>query len=93
MRRIGYGAVLVSLAVLANAPLLSAQAKRHVFIGLTAPNGTPVSDLSAGEVTVSEDGVDCKVVQLEPANWPTKLQVLVDNSKPNTDPSVDGRLP
>jgi hypothetical protein len=86
MRGIGYGAALVSLAVLASGPLLSAQAQRHVFIGLTAPDGTPVSDLSAGDVTVSEDGVNCKIVQLERANWPTKLQVLVDNGKPNTDP-------
>jgi hypothetical protein len=86
MRGIGFGAALVSTAMLAGGPLLSAQAQRHVFIGLTAPNGTPVTDLSAGDVTVSEDGVDCKIVQLERANWQTTLQVLVDNGKPNTAP-------
>jgi hypothetical protein len=86
MRGIGFGAALVSTAVLAGGPLLSAQSQRHVFIGLTAPDGTPVTDLSAGDVTVSEDGVDCKIVQLERVNWPTTLQVLVDNGKPNTAP-------
>jgi hypothetical protein len=86
MRGIRYNAALLSLALLISGPRLAAQAQRHVFISLTAPNGTPVSDLSASDVTVSEDGIGCKIVQLEPANWPTKLQVLVDNGKPNTDP-------
>jgi hypothetical protein len=72
--------------MLALAPTLIAQKQRQIFVSLTAANGTPVADLKADEVSITEDGAECKVVKLEPINWPTKLQVLVDNGKANTSP-------
>jgi hypothetical protein len=30
--------------------------------------------------------VPCKIVKVEPINWPTRLQVLVDNGKGVTNP-------
>src|SRR5438034_1379150 len=76
--------VIVGLCVVE--PRLAAQKQQQIFVSLVAPNGTPVTDLQASDVNVTEDGVDCKIVKLEPINWPTKLQVLVDNGKANTNP-------
>jgi hypothetical protein len=67
-------------------PPLIAQKQRQIFVSLTAANGTPVTDLKADDVSVTEDGAECKVVKLEPVDWPTKLQVLVDNGRINTTP-------
>ena len=36
--------------------------------------------------SITENDVNCKVVKLEAVDWPTKLQVLVDNGRPNTTP-------
>jgi hypothetical protein len=74
------------VATWAMAPTLIAQKQRQIFVSLTAANGTPVTDLKADEVSITEDGAECKVVKLEPVNWPTKLQVLVDNGRSNTNP-------
>ncbi len=86
MRRICCLAASVIVAMWAVAPSLVAQKQQQIFISLTAPNGTPVTDLQASEVSVTEDDAECKVLKLEPVNWPMKLQVLVDNGKPNTNP-------
>ena len=77
---------MVILALSVVGPGLSAQKQGQVFVSLIAPNGTPVTDLQASEVGITEDGVDCKVLKLEPVNWPIKLHLLVDNGKPNTEP-------
>jgi hypothetical protein len=76
--------VIVGLCVVD--PRLAAQKQQQLFVSLVAPNGTPVTDLQASDVNVSEDGVDCKIVKLEPIDWPIKLQVLVDNGKATTNP-------
>jgi hypothetical protein len=86
MRRMWCLAASVLVALWAVEPRVAAQKQQQIFVSLTAPNGTPVTDLQASDVTVNEDGVDCKIVKLEPVNWPIKLHVLVDNGKPNTNP-------
>jgi hypothetical protein len=86
MRRMCCLAAAVIAAMLATNPTLIAQKQRQIFISLTGPNGAPVADLQAGEVSVTEDGVEGKVVKIEPINWPTKLHVLVDNGRANTNP-------
>ena len=86
MRRMYCLAASVIVAAWAVELHLVAQKQQQIFINLTAPDGTPVTDLQAGEVSVTEDGVECKIVRLEPINWPMKLQVLVDNGRPNTNP-------
>jgi len=85
MRRMWcFASVILGLCVVE--PHLAAQKQQQIFVSLVAPNGTAVTDLQASDVSVTEDGVDCKIVKLEPINWPTKLQVLVDNGKANTNP-------
>ncbi len=76
----------VILAVVSVEPRLSAQKQQQFFISVTAPDGKPVEGLRANEVGVTEDGVDCKIVKIEPVEWPMKLQVLVDNGRANTNP-------
>jgi hypothetical protein len=76
----------VTIALASLEPRLSAQKQQQIFISLTAPDGTPVTGLQASDVGVTEDDVNCKIVKVEPIDWPTKLQVLVDNSHPNTTP-------
>src|SRR5262245_41506577 len=73
------------VALWAQQPGTIAQKIGQVFVGLTAPDGTPVTDLQVGEVGISEDGVECRVLKLEPIDWPTKVQVLVDNGRATTE--------
>ena len=60
MRRMCCLAAAVIVAVWAIDPTLIAQKQRQIFVSLTAPNGTPVTDLQAGEVSVTEDGAEGK---------------------------------
>ena len=73
-------------AVLASATHISAQKQGQLFISLMSPDGKPVEGLSAGDVTISENGVDCKTLKVEAVDWPTRVQVLVDNGRSNTNP-------
>ena len=77
--------VLVGAFVVA-APRLEAQKQQQLFLSLIGTDGKPVTDLTAADVTVTEDGVACKIAKIEPVTWPMKLQVLVDNGKANTNP-------
>ena len=60
MRRMCCLAASVIVALWATDPTLIAQKQRPIFISLTGPNGTPVTDLQAGEVSVTEDGVEAQ---------------------------------
>jgi hypothetical protein len=75
----------LSLA-LALGAVVSAQKQQQLFISLIGADGKPVEGLQAGDVGITENDVSCKVVKLEPIDWPTKLQVLVDNGRTNTTP-------
>jgi len=77
---------LLSCALWAGEPRLSAQKQGQVFVSLKGPDGAPVSDLQVGDVSITEDGVACKTLKVEPIDWPVKLQVLIDNGKANTNP-------
>ena len=41
--------------------------------------GAPVAALQPTDVRVLENGVEARVVKVEPVNWPTKVQLLMDN--------------
>jgi hypothetical protein len=76
----------LSLALAAGTVRLLAQKPQQIFISLTGTDGTPVSGLQASDLSITEDDVACKVLKVEEIDWPTKLQVLVDNGRPNTSP-------
>jgi hypothetical protein len=76
---------LAAAVALGQTPLL-AQKQQQVFISLTSADGKPVEGLQAGDVSISEDNVNCKILKVEPIDWSIKLQVLVDNGRANTNP-------
>ena len=78
--------VSLCLALAAGSITVSAQKQQQVFISLLGADGTPVEGLTAADVSITENDVNCKVVKVEPIDWPTKLQVLVDNGRANTTP-------
>jgi len=86
MRRIILSIVVVAAAIWTVEPRLAAQKTGQVFIKLIDAKGAAVTDLQPGDVSITEDGMTCKTVKVEPVDWPIKLHVLVDNGKGNTNP-------
>jgi hypothetical protein len=75
---------LTFLAALGSALLVAtsgvyAQQQFTVFANIVDGTGAPVATLQPNDVRVSENGMDASVVKVEPVDWPTKLQILVDN--------------
>src|SRR5436190_904863 len=86
MRRALFTLIFAAAALNQTAPPLHAQKQGQIFVSLTTPEGKPVEGMTAEDVTILEDGMPCKTVKVEAIAWPTKLQVLVDNGRLNTDP-------
>ncbi len=82
-RAVLFFAVVGALSIFA-APA-AAQKQGQLFVSLTH-DGKPVEGVTAADVTITEDGVECKTLKVEPIAWPTKVQVLVDNGRSNTTP-------
>ena len=80
-RRTRYVTVLAALAVwgLCATPV-DAQWRLYVQ-AFERGTGAIVTDLGVAEVIVREDGIVLPVTDVRPANLPTKLVVLVDNSR------------
>ena len=76
----------LGVALVAGSVRLSAQKQQQIFISLTGTDGKPVEGLQAADVGITEDDVNCKIIKVESIDWPTKLQVLVDNGRANTNP-------
>jgi len=56
-----------------------AQQQFTVFASIVDGTGAPVTSLQPSDLRVRENGADASVVKVEPVDWPTKLQILVDN--------------
>jgi len=56
-----------------------AQNQFSVFATITDGTGAPVATLQPADVRIEENGVEARVVKVEPMNWPTKVQLLIDN--------------
>lgn len=71
--------VAVALALCVTARDARAQ-QFQVFANVVdAATGNPVVKLEPTDVRILENGVEAKVVKVEPVNWPVKLQLLLDN--------------
>jgi hypothetical protein len=81
LRRLG----LVIAAVLASAALLVADQRgareRSVLVSASGSNDAPVTDLTAADVTVRENGVAREVVRVSPAPPPSHVLLLIDDSQ------------
>lgn len=56
-----------------------AQKQFQVYASVVDGTGAPVAKLEPSDVRVTENGLEAKVVKVEPVDWPTKVQLLVDN--------------
>jgi VWFA-related protein len=67
-------------------PSVDAQTQsRDVYVGVVDSRGAPVTDLTAGDFTVREDGVAREVLKAGPATAPMQIAVLIDDSQAATD--------
>ena len=66
--------------------VVHAQPNQFQFIvGAVDANGTPVTDLKANEVVMTENGAPATVLKIEPYKVPVKLTVAVDNGPDSRD--------
>jgi von Willebrand factor type A domain len=75
--------VLAAAAATVTAPTVFAQRElreRHAFVTVTGANDAPVVDLTAGDFAVREDGVAREVLRVAPADPPSHVALVVDNS-------------
>ena len=78
------GALLPLAIIIFGAPWttsqeVSAQAQ-EVFVSVMDASGEPVTDLTAEELLIQWDGMDCETLNLETLNWPVRLTIFVDNA-------------
>ena len=70
---------LVGVLVCATAIELRAQNTLTFFASIVDDKGTPVASLTPEDLKVAENGVEGKIIKIEPIDWPIKVQLLVDN--------------
>lgn len=73
-----FGGLLVALACV-TATGLYAQNTIVFFASVVDDKGAPVATLAADDLKVVENGVEGKIVKVEPIDWPIKVQLLIDN--------------
>ena len=75
-------AVLVAALAVSGLCVVPAEAQWRLYVqAFERGSGAIVTDLEVPEVIVREDGIVRRVIDVRPANLPTKLVVLVDNSR------------
>ena len=71
--------IAVALVLSATTLEISAQQQFQVYASIADASGNPVAKLEPADLRVLENGVEAKVVKVEPVSWPVKVQLLVDN--------------
>ena len=77
MRRRLFMAALFSIGIFGAGT--SAQRQIQLYATIVDSSGAPASTVNPEDVRVSENGVEAKVLKVEPVEWTTKVQILVDN--------------
>jgi len=74
-------AVMASILVVGSgADLVAQELQQSVFVSVIR-SGEPVTDLTADEFVIEEDGRRREVLRVEPANVPMQVAILVDDSQ------------
>jgi hypothetical protein len=71
--------VVVGIFLCVPASAVHAQKQFAVIASIVDADGAPVAALEPADVRITENGVEATVVNIEPMNWPTKVQLLMDN--------------
>jgi len=56
-----------------------AQQQFTIYASILDRTGAPVTSIEPADLRVKEHGSEASVLKVEPINWPTKLQILIDN--------------
>jgi hypothetical protein len=70
---------MVGALACATAIDLHAQNTLTFFASLVDAAGAPIAGLTPDDLKVAENGVEGKIVKIEPIDWPVKVQLLIDN--------------
>ena len=57
----------------------AAQRQIQLYATILDSSGGPASSVAPEDVRVTENGVEAKVLKVEPVEWTTKVQILLDN--------------
>ena len=57
----------------------SAQRQLQLYATIVDGNGAPAGTVTPEDVKVQENGADLKILKVEPIEWTTKVQILLDN--------------
>jgi len=78
MRRATWIALGTAFVVVGSA-VAWAQQPFVFFASIADSAGAPVASLAPDDLKIVENGVEGKIVKIEPIDWPIRLQLLVDN--------------
>jgi hypothetical protein len=67
-----------ALAMCVTAHEAGAQQQFQLYASVADAAGNPVPALEPADLRIMENGVEAKIVKVEPVNWPVKLQLLLD---------------
>jgi hypothetical protein len=73
------GCGLVGAVAAMTAIELHAQNTLTFFASVVDDKGAPIATLTPEDLKVAENGVEGKIVKIEPIDWPVKVQLLIDN--------------
>ncbi|HET7619357.1 MAG TPA: VWA domain-containing protein [Gemmatimonadaceae bacterium] len=73
--------LLFTAASLVPAPASAQVQPQDLYVSVVDRNGAPVSDLTASDFNVREDGVAREVLRIKPATAPMQVALLLDNSQ------------
>ncbi len=57
----------------------SAQRQLQLYATILDDKGAPAATVTPEDVKVQENGADLKILKVEPIEWTTKVQILIDN--------------
>jgi len=77
MRRVAW--IVIGTACVLGGASLRAQQPFVFFASIADSSGVPVASLAPDDVKIVENGVEGKIVKIEPIDWPIRVQLLVDN--------------